>query len=105
MNYEAGMDGEDTLQFQLLLGKELQKYSYFSFSYHRKNLGTPDQCWSLHFQKYVRYLSETCQKSVTCKKAVRNVPEICQIFVGNLSYLEMWQNSVRPDLDKCKKSV
>ena len=86
MNYEAGMDGEDTLQFQLLLGKELQKYSYFGFSYHRKNLGTPDQCWSLHFQKYVRYLSETCQKSVSCKKlsemclkCVRYVSEICHI--------------------------
>ena len=53
-------------------------------------------------------LSEMCMKSVrnlSVAKTVRNVPEMCQICVGNLSDSEMWQNSVRPDLEKCKKSV
>ena len=52
-------------------------------------------------QKSIWKLSEICQ----LQNSVRNVLEMCQICVRNLSDSEIYQKSVRPDLEKYQKSV
>ena len=64
-------------------------------------MGTQVQCWSQNFWKSVRYLSEICQKTVSCK----NQSEISQKCVRYLSENSQMQNCVRSLLEKIWKSV
>ena len=59
------------------------------------------QCRSQKFQKTVRYLSEICQKTVSCK----NQSEISHKCVRSLSEISQMQNCVRSLLEKIWKSV
>ena len=65
------------------------------------NFGTHDECRSQKLQKTVRYLSEICQKTVSCK----NQSEFCQKCVRILSENSQMQNCVRSRLETIWKSV